>query len=56
MYLDSIQAAIKQCLDHDATVSKIGNDIVEGNKFSFRGNIGTVAELEDDKGDPLIVL
>ena len=41
-YLDASQADIKQHLAHDATVSKLWNYIVDGNEFSFGGNVGTV--------------
>ena len=50
-YLDASQADIKQHLAHDATVSKLWNYIVDGNEFSFGGNVGTVTEPGDDKGD-----
>ena len=50
-YLDASQADIKQHLAHDATVSKLWKYIVDVNEFSFGGNVGTVTEPGDDKGD-----
>ena len=54
MYFDTSQATNKQRLYHDASVSKLGKDIVEGDKVSFQVNTGTITELGDDKYDQFI--
>ena len=54
MYGDACLGEVKRRSELDDAVSSSEIDITEGDKFSFRGNVGTVANIGDNKGKKIL--